>query len=318
MNTITQEIKAHVQEELNKVMFGLQPVIDIIAIGIIAGGNMLIHGAPGCGKTLLSKSLMRLLGQEAARIDCGNDIEFANILHSLSGDIKHPAKSSDKTLFYLAGLNRLTPNTQAILLPVMEEHQLINNGQIVTLSPDFRIIATFDPECFEDTYPLISALRDRFYISLTLSYLSPQQEIDILKAYDYPLAGHEKNLDTMLTALKPELIAQARVEAKSVLVTDPLYEYVTSITQALRHHPDVQSGISQRGSLSILNAAKIHARMYDRDYVNPDDIKAVTPYCLMHRIRLTSDALINNHQSIDIINEVLNAAELPNHAPDQN
>jgi MoxR-like ATPase len=318
MNTITQEIKTHVQEELSKVMSGLNPVIDIITIGIIAGGHLLIQGAPGCGKTLLSKSLIQLLGQKSTRIDCGNDIEFTNILHSLSGDIMHPPKASDKTLLYLVGLNRLTPNTQAILLPVMEEHQLINNGQVVTLAPDFRIIATYDPECYEDTYPLISALRDRFYTSLTLSYLTPQQEINVLKTYDYPLEGHKENLDQILTPLQAESIAQARAESKSVLVTDPLYEYVTNITHALRQHPDVQSGVSQRGSLSIINAAKIRARLCDRDYVNPDDIKSVTPCCLIHRMRLTSDAMINNHQSIDIINEALTATELPNYASDQN
>lgn len=316
METTAQQIRIHVQEELNKVMFGLEASMDIISVGIIAGGNLLISGQPGSGKTLLSKSLMRLLGQEAARIDCGNDIEFVNILHSLTGVSKNHPAEPDKTLFYLAGLNRLTPNTQAILLPVMEEHQLINNNQVVKLSKDFRIVATFDPYCYEDTFPLLAALRDRFYISLTLDYLTPAHELEMLKAYDYPLAGHEEDLQPIVTPLAQELITQARAEAKTVSLTDPMYDYVIRMTQSLRHHPDLHSGVSQRASLSIINAAKIHASLNERDYVNPDDIQAVAPSCLAHRICLTSDALISDRQTTDIVQQVLTQTELPGHATD--
>jgi MoxR-like ATPase len=318
METYAQQLKLHVQEELNKVIFGLEHCYDIIATAIIAGGNIVITGLPGSGKTLLCKSLMHLIEQDAARIDCGNDIEFNNIVHSLCGVTKNQSVAADKSLFYLAGLNRLTPNTQAILLPMMEEHQLVNNGQVVQLDKDFRIIATYDPFCYEDTFPLIAALMDRFYISITLGYLTGEQEISILKAYDYPLAGHEEDLTPILNPLSHELILQARQEAKTVTLKESMYKYVIELIHAIRQHPDIQNGVSQRGSLSVINAAKINARLHDRDYVNPDDIRAVLPFSLTHRLRLHANAEINDIQPCDIIEEALSKIGLPGDAANQN
>ena len=318
MSNTTQQIRAYLQEELNKVIFGTEAHLDIIAITLISGGNLLLAGAPGTGKNLLSKSLLRILNQETARIDCGNDIEYTNILHTLTRAGATKTAQLTTTLCYLAGINRLTPNTQAILLPMMEEHQLLNNGEIIKLGPDFRVIATYDPGCFDDTYPVIDALLDRFYVALSLRYPDSQYERDMLKAYDYPLARHEAEIIPTITPLPAEKIKRARDEARAVTVTDSIYDYVIQLMQSLRHHADIRAGASQRGTLCIMNAAKTHAAMMDRDYVNPDDIQSVIKYCLGHRLRLNSDALINGTQTTDIIDAIVQQTELPNHASDQN
>lgn len=318
MNSTAQQIKIHLQQELSKVMVGTEAHLDMLAIGIISGGNLLISGAPGTGKTLLSKSLMQLLGQEAARIDCGNDIEFTNILHAVTGGIPNPGVHKNNSLFYLVGLNRLTPNTQAILLPVMEEHQLLNHGEVIKLHHDLRLIATFDPGCFDDTYPLLEALLDRFYFCLPMPYPTPEQQRELLKSHAYPLAASELVDTPDLTPLAAEQIIQAREQANAVVVTDAIYDYVIQIVQSLRHHQNIQHGASQRGSLSMINAAKIHATLMEQDYVNPDDIQAVVDACLSHRLQLNSDALINGAQISEIIAGVVQQTELPQNAPDQN
>jgi len=316
MENVAQQIRLHLQGELGKVMFGLESYIDILSIGVIAGGHLLINGSPGSGKTLLGKSLLQLLDQSTARIDCGNDIEFTNILHSLTGSVGTQSVTSDITLFYLVGLNRLSPNTQAILLPVMEERQLINNEQVITLGQEFRVIATNDPCCYDDTYPLLTALADRFYVSLLLDNLSPEQEIILLKAHDYPPTGLGVNSAPRLAPISPDLVLQARNEARTVTISDSIYRYVIQIVSALRHHPDTKSSISARATLSIINAAKIHACLSARDYVSPDDIRAVTVHCLSHRLRLTTDALINDRHVPDIIQQIITATEISSNATD--
>ena len=309
MTNAAQQVKTHVQQELSRSMFGLEPLMDIITINLISGGNLLLTGAPGTGKTLLIKSLSQLLAQDEARIDCGNDIEFTNILHTLTNGGKTPQVHN--RLLYLAGINRLTPNTQAILLPIMEEHQLLNNGEVVKVDHDFRIFATQDPDCYDDTYPLLDALNDRFYMSLGLAYPEPEQERDILKNHDYPADERETDRLLNITPIPNEIIQQARATAKTIPVADSVYDYTIRITQSLRHHDDRQSGTSSRGTLSCINAARIHASLMDRDYINPDDIQAVFLPCIQHRLRLKSDALINGTQTADIITAVVKQTELP-------
>ena len=312
MNNIAQQIKTHIQTELGKAVIGIEPYLEMITINAISGGNLLLTGSPGSGKTRLSKAIMQVLGKESIRIDCGNDIEFTNLLHALTAISTQ--KNSD--ILYLVGLNRLTPNTQAILLPVLEEYQLLNLGEVIKLSHDFSVIATFDPNCFDDTYPIISALLDRFYLCLSMGHPDPEQQRQILKSRDYP--ANTQAHAPVLTPLTAEMIVQAREHARAVTVLDSVYDYLIQIMQSLRHHQDIQVYASQRGALTVINAAKIHATLMDRDYVNPDDIQAVIVPCLNHRLQLNSDALINGIQLSDILATVIQQTELPQNAPDQN
>ncbi len=307
MTNATRQLKTTINDELGKILTGIDELATIISINIVNNGHFLIGGPTGSGKTLLANCITHLLGNNTGRLDCRNDTDIVGIVQALSGTVaSDPEASVDRhAILYLDGLNRLTPNTQSILLLAMEENQLSNHGISMDLHESFRVIASYDPDCYDGTYPLINALLDRFEASVNMTYQNKESETAILKNCDLARARVNNNIESVIRPLGTDQLDTAAKEVSEVSVSETVYQYIAELMARFRSHAELMPGISHRAGQSLLNAARVHALLSERDYVNPDDIVSVAQHCLVHRLRLTSDALLDGVQLEDIIQAIL-------------
>jgi len=300
-----------VLDEVETVIIGKRNTITLVLTAILSNGHVLIDDVPGVGKTTLAKSLAKALGCTFKRIQFTPDLLPADI----TGTSVFNQKTSEFEFrrgpifaqFVLADeINRATPKTQSSLLECMEEHQVTADGITHPLPAPFFVIATENTAEYHGTYPLPEAQLDRFMLRVSMGYPELREEAQIVdsQTVEHPLA----NVRTILTL---EQIVELQRAVKEVHLEASLRDYIVQIVSATRKHPMVALGASPRGSLCISHGARSFAAISGRDYVVPDDVKALAAPVLAHRLILKPEARIKGVSAADIVGEVVAGVTVP-------
>jgi MoxR-like ATPase len=293
-----QDLEQALQEVLSSKVIGLRTAIHALTIAIVGRGHVLVQGAPGLGKTLLSKSLAAAMGGSFKRIQGTSDLMPSDIIgvhvfDNTRGEfIFRPGPLFAEVLLF-DEINRAGPKTQSALLEAMEERQVSVDRKNYRLPVAFLVVATQNPGDFEGTYPLPESQLDRFMLRIELSYPAHEAELEVLTRYgDIAVGGPGDPSAPVEAVANAERLKAARACADAIHVAPELREYVLAIAQATREHAQVALGLSTRGALALLRAARIEAGLRGAEFVSPDDVKAVLPMVVSHRLMLSSEAIL--------------------------
>jgi MoxR-like ATPase len=298
-------------QNVERVIFGKRDVIELTVICLLCQGHLLIEDVPGVGKTMLAKALARSLGGSFKRIQftpdmLPSDVTGNSIYNQKTGEFEFRPGPIMAQIVLADEINRATPKTQAALLEAMEERQVTVDGVTYRLGPPFLVLATQNPIEYEGTFPLPEAQLDRFLMRVSLGYPSPEQEMAILDAQQF---SHPIEKLGQVTTIEEVVAMQEAL--KSVYADKLIKEYIVTLVDATRHHPDVYLGASPRGALTLFRAAQARAAIHNRDYVIPDDVKALAPATLGHRIIISPAARLRGTVASDILDELLRTTPVP-------
>jgi MoxR-like ATPase len=311
----TQQLLAQGRAELGRVIAGQSEVIGEVLVAVLTQGHALLEGVPGIAKTLIVKSVGRLLGLGFQRVQGTPDLMPADILGTT---IFRPGTDAFTfhrgpvftDLLLVDEINRVPPRTQAALLECMEERQVTADGVRHTLPAWFTVFATENPIDFEGTYPLPEAQLDRFLLKIKVSYPSADEEQVMLERH-HGSGGANLLDEAQIQPLSAQLLAAARDEIRAIRVEQDLYGYILDLVRRTREWPMLALGASPRAAICLLRVAQAFAAFEDRDYVIPDDVKRATLPVLRHRILLKPEAELEGFDSDRILNDVLAAVAVP-------
>ena len=315
MSEAAAQFAKTVRSELAKVIVGQGQVLDELLAVVLAGGHILLEGVPGIAKTLVVKALASLCRLEFARIQCTpdlmpGDILGVNVYNTAAGTFTFRRGPVFTDLLLVDEINRMPPRSQAALLECMEEKQVTLDGTRFALSDFFTAIATQNPVEFEGTYPLPEAQLDRFMAKIRIAYPGADDEIEILNRYQNGFDPRDL-ASAGLNTIETEMLTAARKDARAVKVEAALFGYIGLIVRRTRDWPALSLGGSPRASVAILLMAKSLAAMNGRDYLVPDDIKAVAPPILRHRLLMKPEADLEGITPDRVVSEILSAVEVP-------
>jgi MoxR-like ATPase len=311
----TQQLLTQARTELGRVIAGQEAAISEVLVAVLAQGHALLEGVPGIAKTLIVKSVGRLLGLSFQRVQATPDLMPADILGTSilkpgSDSFTFHAGPVFTDLLLVDEINRMPPRTQAALLECMEERQVTSDGIRRPLASWFTVFATQNPIDFEGTYPLPEAQLDRFLLKIRVPYPSLSEERQMLELH-HGLSGTSLLDSAQITPLDGELLAAARREIREIRVEAELYDYILALTRRTREWPMLALGASPRAAISLLRVAQAFAAFEDRDYLVPDDVKRAVPPVLRHRILLKPEAELEGFDADRVLNDLLAAVEVP-------
>jgi MoxR-like ATPase len=304
------------RQSIETIILGQSSVIEQLLIALLSGGHVILEGVPGTGKTLLVKVIARLIQADFRRVQLTPDILPADILGTNIFDLNTRSFSLKKgpifTQILLADeINRTPPKTQSALLEAMEEQQVTLDGESLSLGDLFWVIATQNPLEFEGTYPLPEAQLDRFLFKLVVDYPAPDAEKQILLNANQNTGSKRIDLDGLKAIANVPEIVQARQAVKQINLKDSIIDYLLNLIHKTRQHPDLLLGASPRASVLWLEASKAQAWLQDRDFVTPDDIKAIALPLLRHRLILKPEAQLDGLEIEGVVNSILNHIPVP-------
>ncbi|MEW2539153.1 AAA family ATPase [Micromonospora chalcea] len=301
-----------VLEAVGTVVVGKRDALELVLAGILAGGHVLLEDLPGLGKTLTARCFAQALGLDFRRLQFTPDLLPADVTGSFlydqsSGDFAFRAGPVFTNLLLADEINRTPPKTQSALLEAMQEKQVSVEGVTYRLDEPFHVLATANPIEYEGTYPLPEAQLDRFLLRVSFGYPSHDEEWDVLRRR-IARRREEAEIKPVVDAATLRAM-QAALE--DVVVEDSVGRYIVALTAATREHPSVLVGASPRGSLALLLLSRVRAVLANRDYVVPEDVKAVAAPALSHRITLRPEMWLRRVDPAFVVGEVLESTPAP-------
>ena len=301
----------NVIENIEKVIVGKRAAVELVVVGLLGQGHVLIEDVPGVGKTMLARSLARSLGCSFGRIQftpdmLPSDVTGVSVFNQATREFEFRPGPVMTQIVLTDEINRATPKTQAALLEVMEERQVTVDGVTRVLPKPFMVLATQNPIEYEGTFPLPEAQLDRFLLRVRLGYPGMEDEMSVLdrQQFHHPI----EDLEAVVSV---EEVLQAQELIKNVYVSPAVKRYIVEIVEQTRQHSEVYLGASPRGSLTLYRAGQARAAMDGRDYMLPDDVKALTVSALGHRVIVGPRARLQNLTSENILEDILEEMPVP-------
>ncbi len=300
-----------VQGNLEKVIVGKSSTLELVVIGLLCQGHLLIDDVPGVGKTILARSLAKSMGVNFSRIQftpdmLPSDVTGVSIFNQINREFEFRAGPIMAQIVLADEINRATPKTQSALLEAMEERQISVDGVTYPLPKPFMVMGTQNPIEYEGTFPLPEAQLDRFLLRIHIGYPTLNDEIRVLELQQL---HHPIEDLTEVTDQEELLVMQEAI--KTVFVAKSVKKYMVELTRATREHADVYLGASPRGSLGLFRAGQARAAIHGRDYVLPDDVKKLAEFILAHRMVIHPASRMRNLSAEQIVREVVETVAVP-------
>lgn len=306
-----QAIANRIVENVEKVIVGKRSSVQLTVLGLLCQGHVLIEDVPGVGKTVLAKSLSKSVGCKFQRIQftpdmLPSDVTGVSVFNQKTREFEFRPGPIHAQIVLVDEINRATPKTQSALLEAMEERQVTVDGTTYPLENPFMVLATQNPIEYEGTFPLPEAQLDRFMLRIRLGYANREEEIEVLERQhqQHPIEGIEQ-------VVSVEELLEAQTAVKAVYLDDKVKEYIVDLVRKTREHPEVYLGASARGALAIYRLSQARAALFGRDYVLPDDAKALAIAALSHRIIVGPAARIKDVEPEAIVQEILDKTAVP-------
>lgn len=309
-----QNIALKLKNEVNKIIVGQTEMLDQMIIAMLSDGHILLEGVPGIAKTLAAKMLSNAIDIDFSRIQFTPDLMPTDVLGTSVFDLKKSEFVFKKgpifsNIVLIDEINRSPAKTQSALFEVMEEKQVTIDGFTYKMTAPFLVIATQNPVEQEGTYKLPEAQLDRFLFKIRLDYPAVEDEILILKKFKNDF--NQTSIENVKAVVSAQDIFECKAIIEKVSIKDELIEYIAKLVNYTRNNGDLFLGASPRASLSIMKTAKAHAAINGRDFVTPDDIRAMCFPVLNHRIILNPDKEMEGVTEDDVINEIIEKIEVP-------
>ncbi len=311
---VAQKMGNQIIANIQKVIIGNGTPVRLGVAGLIAGGHVLVEGVPGIGKTMFARSLACSIGVSFKRIQCTADLLPSDVTGTYIFDQRTQEFSFRPgpimaNVVLVDEINRASPKTQSAMLECMEEHQATIDGAMHRMPDPFLIIATRNPGEYSGTFPLPETELDRFLLRVRLEYPPLSEEIAVLEQQE---TSHP--IDSLEPVVEAGDVTAAQRSAREVYADPLVMKYIVDLVTATRQHPSVYLGASPRASIGLLSLAKAWALIAERDYVTPDDVKAVAPAVMSHRLVLTASGR-NALQSDAVIEQILDSTPVPDTTP---
>ncbi len=306
-----QEIANRIVENVERVIIGKRQSVQLTVLGLLCQGHILIEDVPGVGKTVLAKALSKSVGCKFQRIQftpdmLPSDVTGISVFNQKTREFEFRPGPIHAQIVLVDEINRATPKTQSALLESMEERQVTVDGHTYKLETPFMVLATQNPIEYEGTFPLPEAQLDRFMLRIRLGYPNKADEMIVL---DRQRQSHP--IDQLEQVVSVEELLAAQETIKEIYIDDQIKQYIVEVVRQTREHPDVYLGSSTRGALAIYRLGQARAAMFGRDFVLPDDVKALATVALSHRIIVGPAARIKDIEPDAIVQEILDRVTVP-------
>ncbi len=305
------ELVKKIKERINDTFMGKSDVVEKVLICLLAEGHILLEDVPGVGKTTLAKTLSKVIGCTMGRIQftpdtLPGDVTGMSVYDMKTGEFQYREGVVMNQILLADEINRTAPKTQASLLEAMAERQVTVDGKTFALPQPFMVIATQNPVEFLGTYPLPEAQMDRFMMRISIGYPGKDEEVRMATAF---LQGN--NIAAIEPVCTEEQIRELIQAVSQVRVSQPVITYAKEVVEMTRQEQSFLYGISPRGLLELLRAARAKAFLEERDFVKPDDVKSVLKDVLIHRLPLTSEAKMRKVNVENLVSSLLTKVKVP-------